>query len=467
MAGIGWRLERLIHRGGISGAAAAYACGAAVMALPWMLTTAVLVSLRAVIGAGRIDLATVGTVVNAAYIVALLVASPGQIVVSRYAADRLYEGRLRMIAGPFSRAVAATFPICAILTAFSLLALGQPLRVALLGAALSAAVGGQWTALSVGNGLCSPALVLSAVGVGSALSFLVAAALATVGGLGVPGYLFGLTLGQVVTLVILLVGIFRALPEEADGSARLLPAFRDFAALAGAGLAFNASLWADKLVAWCVSDSETAALHATASTLAWFSTIPCLAWIFVEVETRFHQRFERFFAALEDGATLAELGRGVRELVDEAAHLLRGAASVQVGVIAFLELAADPWAHGLGLPPDVILPYRILLVAAGAQAVALLGLILLYYFDLRREACIAAVGLLLAVTFCTMAASGSGLPPSAGAALGCLFGATLIWRSAFRGVRSVLGDTLLVQPFGGDRKRPRKGSARAGEVGVR
>jgi uncharacterized membrane protein len=453
MAGIGWRLERLIDRGGISGAATAYAFGAAVMALPWMLTTAVLVSLRAIIVAGRADLATAGIAVNVAYVVALLVASPVQIVVSRYAADRLYEGRLRMIAAPFSRAVATTFPICAVLTACSLLALGQPLRAALLGAALSATVGGQWTALSVGNGLCSPALVLGAVGAGSALSFLAAAPLATVAGLGVPGYLFGLILGQSLTLVILLVGIFRALPDEVDASARLLPALRDFAALAVAGLAFNASLWADKLIAWGMVGGETAALHAGASTLAWFSTIPCLAWIFIEVETTFYQRFKTFYTALEDGASLPVLRQGVQGLVDEARRLLRGAASVQVGVIAFLELAAGPWARRLGLPPAAIQPYRILLIAAGAQAVGLLGLMLLYYFDLRREACIAAAAVLLGVTSFTMAASGLGLPPSCGAALGCLLGAALTWRIAFRGVRSVLEDTLLVQPFGGDRKR--------------
>ena len=74
MAGIGWRLERLIHQGGLSGATAAYATGAAVMALPWVLTTAVLVSLRAVIGTGMAELTDAGTVVNVAYAAALLVA---------------------------------------------------------------------------------------------------------------------------------------------------------------------------------------------------------------------------------------------------------------------------------------------------------------------------------------------------------------------------------------------------------
>ena len=450
MAGISWRLERLIHRG-VYGATAAYALGAAVMALPWVLTTAVLVSLQVVIGSTRADLATAGIVVNVAYAVALLVAGSVQIVISRYAADRLYEGRSRAIAAPFCRGLATTFLICAVPTAYVLLMRGLPLQTVLWGAALSAAVGAQWTALSVGNGLCSPALVLGAVGSGSALSFLLAAVLVAVTGLGVPGYLFGLISGQILTLVVLLVGIFRSLPDVADDSASLLAAFRDYAALAVAGLAFNASLWVDKLVAWSLIGGKVAALHAGASTLAWFTTIPCLAWVFVEVETRFYRRFRAFYLTLEGGAPLAELRRGVRALVDEAARLLGGAASVQAGVTIFMQLAAEPLARRLGLAPEAILPYRFLLLGAGAQALSLLGLILLYYFDLRREACLAAAGIFLGITAFTVAASASGLAPSVGTALGCCLGAVLTWHRVFRGVAAVLELTLLGQPFGVER----------------
>ena len=445
MAGIGWRLERLIDQG-ISGATAAYATGAAVMALPWVLTTAVLVSLPAVIGPG-IDLATAATVVNVAYAVALLVAGPVQVVVSRFAADRLYEGRLRAIAAPIRRGLASTFLICAVPAALVLIALGLP-RHALWGAVLSAAVGAQWTALSVGNGLCSPALVLGAVGAGSAVSFLVAVLLVAVAGMDVSGYLSALISGQTLTLVILLVGIFRALPDEANERVSLLPAFRDYAALAAAGLAFNASLWVDKLVAWCLVGGQAASLHAAASTIAWFSSIPCLAWVFVEVETSFHRRFRSFYTALEGGASLTELRRGVRALEDESRRLLRGAVSVQAGVTVLLQLAADPLGRWLGLPPEAILPYRLLLIGAGAQAVGLLGLILLYYFDLRREACLAATGILFAVAAFTVAASASGLPPSVGTMLSCSLGAVLTWHRVFRGVGAVLENTLLGQPYG-------------------
>jgi uncharacterized membrane protein len=321
---------------------------------------------------------------------------------------------------------------------------------------LSAAVGAQWTALSVGNGLCSPKLVLAAVGVGSAQSFVVSTLFVAVLGFGMSGYLFGLVTGQILTLAILLVGIFRALPDEADERAKLRPAFRDYASLAAAGLAFNASLWVDKLIVGGLVGGETATLHSGASTLAWLSTIPCLAWVFVEVETTFHRRFREFFRALEGGAPLSELRRGVRSLAQEALRLLGGALTVQAGIIVFLELAAGPVARRLGLPPEAVEPYRFLLVAAGAQALALLGLILLYYFDLRREACAAAAGLLAAVAMGTAAAAGTWLPPSAGTALGCVLGAALVWGYVLVAIPSVLERTLLDQPFGTERKAARK-----------
>jgi uncharacterized membrane protein len=447
VAGIGWRLERLIDHG-VAGAAAAYATGAAVMALPWVLTTVVLVSLPLVVGPVRGDLTAAGIVVNTAYAVALLIAGPIQVVVSRYAADRRYERRPRASAAPFCRGLAATFVICAVVTALALVELRMPPRAVLWGAALSASVGAQWTALSVGNGLCSPTLVLGAVGAGAAVSFLFVALLVAVTGLGLSGYLYGLIIGQILTLVFLLAGVLDALPADTDEKASLLPAFRDYAALAGAGFAFNASLWIDKLIVWWLLGGEQAAAYTAASTIAWFSTIPCLAWVFVEVETRFRRRFRGFFMVLEGGAPLVDLRLGVRDLGQEAARLLRGAAAVQASVTLFLEMAAGPLTRVLKLPAEAVLSYRLLLLAAGAEAVGLLGLVLLYYFDFRRDAFLAAGGLLLGVTVCTGMASALGWAPSLGTLLGCFLGATLTWRRVFRSVSEVLEHTLLGQPFG-------------------
>ena len=48
MAGIGWKLQRMIDRGSLAGTIGAYLTGVAVTSAPWLLTTAVLTSLRIV-----------------------------------------------------------------------------------------------------------------------------------------------------------------------------------------------------------------------------------------------------------------------------------------------------------------------------------------------------------------------------------------------------------------------------------
>ena len=68
--------------------------------------------------------------------------------------------------------------------------------------------------------------------------------------LGPLGHLYGYGAGQLVTLTLLLWGTMRALPEEEDESARILPAFVTYWLLAAAALAFHAGLWVDKVVVY-------------------------------------------------------------------------------------------------------------------------------------------------------------------------------------------------------------------------
>jgi len=169
------------------------------------------------------------------------------------------------------------------------------------------------------------------------------------------------------------------------------------------------------------------------------------------VETAFHRRFRAFFAMLEGGAPLADLNVGVRGLERECRRLLRGAVEVQAGVTLFMQAAAGACLAWLDLPASALLPFRLLLLGAGLQALALLGLILLYYFDLRRDAFFAAAGLFAAIAIGTAAAAYAGLPPGGGMALGLAAGTAHTWLRVRRGVRAVLRRTLLGQPFGAER----------------
>ena len=92
--------------------------------------------------------------------------------------------------------------------------------------------------------------------------------------------------------------------------------------------------------------------------------------------------------------------------------------------------------------------YRLALIGAAMQLGTLLTLLLLYYFDLRRNALTVAVVLLVGEVTFTVVCWRAGLPPGLGYVLGstvaCLLGINLVRRR----MKTLLVDTFQSQPFG-------------------
>src|SRR6185312_4264658 len=372
MAGIGWKLQRLIDRGSLAGTIGAYLTGVAVTSAPWLLTTAVLTSLRVVARHSGTDFSLVERFLTVVYAVTVILSAPVHVVVSRYTADRLYDHHLEKIGGPLRWATAATlagFAICGVLI---VVLMKLPLAMAVVGAPLCAIVGAQWLMLSVGGGMTSPVIVMRAFGFGAPFALLAAWLLDTSFGFGSAGYLYGFAIGQLATLAILVQGVARAVPGDADESARLLPAFREYRLLALSALAYYVSIGA----------------------VAWFSVIPAFAWIYVQIETTFYRRFRAFYADIEIGAPLKRLQQGAEEISVEARRILRGAGLVQASASGIAIAAAPLLVHAVGLSPNATPLFRLNAIGAAAQMITLLEVLLLYYFDLRRDALVISTGLL-------------------------------------------------------------------------
>ena len=175
----------------------------------------------------------------------------------------------------------------------------MPLALALVGAPLTAVIGAQWLMLSVGGGMMSPAVVLRAFGAGAPLSLIAALAVERAAPARRRRLSDRLRAGQLITLALLVRGVARALPAGADESARLYPAFVEYRLLALSAFAYYISIWADKVVVYIVKGGDVAAFYAAIAAVAWFSVIPAFAWIYVQVETAFYQRFRSFYSELE------------------------------------------------------------------------------------------------------------------------------------------------------------------------
>jgi len=448
MAGIGWKLQRMIDHGSLAGTIAAYLTGVAVTSAPWLLTTAVLTSLRLVSRHATGDFVGIERFLTVVYAVTVVLSAPVHVVVSRYTSDRLYDRHIDRIAPPLRRATALVIVGFALIGAGLVWALHLPLALALVGAPLTAVIGAQWLMLSVGGGMMSPVVLLRAFGVGAPLSLIAALAVERAAPAGGAGYLFGFAAGQLVTLALLVRGVARALPAATDESAELLPAFVEYKLLAWSAFAYYVSIWADKVVVYIVRGADAAAFYAAIAAVAWFSVIPAFAWIYVQVETAFYQRFRSFYAELEGGAPLRELKQHAERISDEAKRILRGAAAVQIGATTLVIAAAPRIVHAVGLSPDAGPLFRLAALGAGAQVFCLLEVLLLTYFDLRRDAMVICGCLLGGVTALTCVCAAIGWPPVIGHLVACAISAAVGLVLVRRRLQTLVLDTFQSQPFG-------------------
>ncbi|MES1158056.1 MAG: exopolysaccharide Pel transporter PelG, partial [Haliangium ochraceum] len=150
MAGIGWKLQRMIDRGSLAGTIGAYLTGVAVTSAPWLLTTAVLTSLRLVARRSGTDFEVIERFLTVVYAVTVVLSAPVHVVVSRYTADRLYDHHVEKIGAPLRRATALTLLMFAVTGIVVVALMRLPLSLAVVGAPLCAIVGAQWLMLSVG-----------------------------------------------------------------------------------------------------------------------------------------------------------------------------------------------------------------------------------------------------------------------------------------------------------------------------
>ncbi|MCW5802541.1 MAG: exopolysaccharide Pel transporter PelG [Deltaproteobacteria bacterium] len=449
MAGIGWRLERMLERDTLASTAQAYLVGVAVTCAPWLLTTAVLVTLRTLSrGAGLADFGQVELRITLSYAATLVLSAPIHVVVSRYVADRLYEKRLELVARPLAATLVATmFGFLAVGAVVST-AISPSLTLGVSTALLTAIVAAQWLLLAVGGGMSSPAGVLRAFVGGAGTSVLAAIGLERAAGLGAHGYLLGFTGGQAVALAWMLVRIFRDLPATSPEPVALRAAFVKYRLLAASAFLVQLAIWIDKLCTWLVRGTVEASHLATAGALAWFVVIPAFTWIYLQIETSFYRAFRRYYGRIEKGAALADLQAAAAAVRAETVRLVRGAVTIQLVALVLAGFAAPLVVDALGLPPGTTLAVRLSLAAASLQVLTLLGLLLLYYLDLQHEALAVAGVQLGMLTLSTTLILLLGLPPALGATLGSFVPAIVSLSLVVRAVGNLVPDTFQSQPFG-------------------
>ncbi|MGH7349686.1 MAG: exopolysaccharide Pel transporter PelG, partial [Candidatus Rokuibacteriota bacterium] len=394
MAGIGFRLKRLIVEDTYGGWLRAHLYGAVLSAGPWLLSICTLGTLtllsRNLIGDDAH--ARFQVVVVCTYTFTLITTGAAHMVVTRHLADELYLGRIGALVVSYRWTLGATALAHLLLGALVYgLMPGLDLELRVFGVMLVVVVSCTWMVMIFLGAAQDYASVVAAFFVGNAVSLLAAVGLGR--SVGAGGYLAGFLVGQAGILFVLCGRVEREFasvraPEAVD----LRRAFARYPELIAAGVLYNAAIAVDRVLFWAGPTGRPivgwfhASLYDTPIFLCYLSVVPALAIFLVNIETDFYDRYRQYYGVATKHGTLRQVLEAKREMTVCLRESVRRLLVAQAPATLVL-MAAAPWiASALGLEPLQIGILRCGLVGAFLHVLCLFGGIVLLYFDRRRAA---------------------------------------------------------------------------------
>ncbi|MEX2222764.1 MAG: exopolysaccharide Pel transporter PelG [Candidatus Rokuibacteriota bacterium] len=394
MAGIGFRLKRLIVEDTYGGWLRAHLYGAVLSAGPWVLSICTLGTLallsRNLIGDAVH--ARFQVVVVCTYTFSLITTGAAHMVITRHLADELYLGRIGALVVSYRWTIGVT-ALAHLIGGALVYGLMPDLELGLrvFGVMLLVVVSCTWMVMIFLGAAQDYASVVAAFFAGNALSLL--AALGLGGQMGTGGYLAGFLVGQAGVLFVLCARVEREfaavrVPETVD----LRRAFARYPELIAAGLLYNAAIAVDRVLFWAGPTGQPivgwfhASLYDTPIFLCYLSVVPSLAIFLVSVETDFYDRYRGYYGVATKHGTLRQVLDAKREMAGCLRESVRRLLVAQAPVTLVL-MALSPWiATGLGLEPLQVGILRAGLVGAFLHVLCLFAGIVLLYFDRRRAA---------------------------------------------------------------------------------
>ncbi len=350
MAGIGFRLKRLIVEDSSTGWLRAHLYGAVLSAGPWLLSICTLGTLalfsRDLIGEAAH--ARFQAIVVYTYTFSLITTGAAHMVVTRHLADELYVGRLGTLVVSYRFTVGWTALAHLVLGGlFYALAPGLDPGLRLFGVMLLVVVSCTWMVMIYLGAAQDYASVVTAFFAGNVVSLV--AALALGHWVGLSGHLGGFLLGQAGILFVLCARVERELaavraPETVD----LTSAFVRYPDLIAAGLLYNAAIAVDRIAFWIAPTGRTiagwfhASLYDTPIFLCYLSVVPSLAIFLVSVETDFYDRYREYYGVATKHGTLQQVLEAKRAMTACLREGLRRMLVVQAPLTLLLMVLA-PW----------------------------------------------------------------------------------------------------------------------------
>lgn len=417
MAGIGFRLQKLMMKGSFGNLITAYLYSAVIATGPLLIVTVALIVMN-VLTQVRLtpDEKTLfmGLLV---YIYAFSMVGVGPFIysVTRYLADRYFLKEMAAFTPTYFTVLKVLFSLQAIVGAAFLIPAQFPLAVKLTAFCLLLIVSGTWMAMVFLSAARSYLWIVAAFAVGTGIG--VATAMALGKRYGFNGFLNGFALGQALTFLILTWRIIAEFGYRGSHDFGFLDYFRRHPYLVFVGLFYHLGLWVDKFIFWLSPQGEWVSgsfllcpNYDVPSFMAYLTVIPSMAFFLVQMETTFVRCYHAYYESVRKRESLGVIRyrRQVMSdnLTDQYQRFILFQGTISGLVIVFLYEIAD----ALYLQPAQMGIFRIAILGAVMQMGFIMTLTILFYFDFQKNAFWLAVFYFLSNTILTSATLVIGFP---------------------------------------------------------
>lgn len=392
MAGIGFRLQKLLASESYSSLVRAYLYSAIIASGPLLVVVFLLAIVKTFIQSrlGYDEATLFQGIIVYSFAFSLLGTGPILYVVTRYLADKYYLKQMETFTPTYLSTLLIVFVVQSLAALPLLRILEIPFNAKWAVLCLYLSINGIWIAMIFLSAAKSYLWIVMAFGLGSAVGVTASLLLGTTGGLS--GFLFGYTLGQVLTFLLLTARIISEFGYSFPYDFGVAGYFRKYPYLVLVGLFYYLGLWIDKMIFWYSAEGQRVGAgiylfsdYDTPMFLAFLTIVPSMAFFLIQMETSFAQRYAAYYRGVRNRAPLGKLLQRKSELMENLTLNFQKYVIFQGFFSSLAIFFIYRIAEGFHLDPYQMGVFRIGILGAFLQMGFMMILNIFFYFDFQKE----------------------------------------------------------------------------------
>lgn len=393
MAGVAFKLQKLLSGESLSDVVRAYLYSAMISSGPLlvvMLTLGVvkfIIRSRLTIEQGDTFLA----LIVYAYAFSMVGVGPFVYVVTRYLADKYFLKEIESFTPIYVSVLEVVLSIQAVVGMVFLWFLPLDLSTKWLLLSMFLFISGIWIAMIFLSASRSYLWIVMSFNVGGIVGILSSIFL----GLhyGFHGFVSGYTLGQGIIFFMLTARIYAEFGYERGHDFGFFAYFKKHSYLVGVGLFYYLGIWVDKFVFW-FSEKGYALYpvlriypdYDTPIFLAFLTIVPSMAFFLVHMETSFVYYYEAYYDSIRSRASLESINEKLEAIRENLGESLQKYVLFQGTFSGLVILTIYAVSEAFQLSPFQMGIFRIGILGAFLQMGYIMVLNILFYFDFQKSA---------------------------------------------------------------------------------